>query len=149
MSDGDPYADYDYAWKTPAWTVQNPIIIGDGINGYINPGLPDDVTLVHVFGSFLEMDTGRGLEGVLRVRVDKILTHVTSGQQVLGGLVRVIRFKRGGFSIYLPATDDPQLTPAFTYAAQLTVRGQTQEFEFSLPKDTLEVNILTKIPAPA
>jgi hypothetical protein len=62
------------------------------------------------------------------------------------GAFRAIRFRKGGFSVILPATDDPQLTPAFTYHARLTVRGVTQEFEFSLPSATPEVNITTLIP---
>lgn len=143
----DPYVRYDYAWKTPGWTTQNPVI-NYGVDGYVEPGMPADVTMVNVYGSFLEMDTGRDLEGVLRLRTDKVLTHVPSGRQVMGGALKPIRFRHDGFSIWLPATDDPQLTPEFTYFARLTVRGVVQEFEFDLPAAETEVNITTKIPAP-
>lgn len=148
MSGYDPnYVRYDYAWFTPGWSAQNPVI-NYGVDGYAEPGMPEDVTMVRLYGSFLEMDTGRNLEGVLRLRVDKILTHGPTGQQVLGGAIKPVRFKKGGFSIWLPATDDPQLTPSFVYEARLTVRGVVQEFSFALPAATPEVNILTKIPAP-
>lgn len=140
------YAPYDYAWKTPGWTVQNPVIPTQVADGYLDPGLPPDVTYVRLSGTFLELDTGRALPGVLNLRVDQILTHVPSGQQVLAGGFRPIRFKKDGFSILLPATDDPQLTPAFQYQARLTVRGISQEFEFSLPAATPEVNIHSLIP---
>jgi hypothetical protein len=141
----DPYVRYDYAWKTPGWSAQNPVV-NYGVDGYVEPGMPADVTMVRLYYSALEMDTGRGLEGVFRVRTDKVLTHVTTGQQVIGGALKPIRFKRDGFSIYLPATDDPQLTPAFTYFARLTVRGVTQEFSFQLPAATPEVNLATLLP---
>lgn len=141
----DPYVRYDYAWNTPGFTAQNPVITSPGPDSPTS--LPADISLVRLYGSWLELDTGRPLEGVLRLRVNKILTHVPTGQQVMGGALKPIRFKKDGFSIYLPATDDPQLTPAFLYQARLTVRGQTQEFEFSLPSLTPEVNITTKIPA--
>lgn len=139
----DQYARYDYAWNTPGFTVQNPTINAAAVVGYGDPGLPADVSLVRLFGSFLELDTGRGLEGMLRIRVDRILTHVPTGRQVLGGAFRPIRFRADGFSIYLPATDDPQLTPAFTYRARLTIRGQARDYEFSLPAAVPEVNIST------
>jgi hypothetical protein len=145
----DPYVRYDYAWNTPGFTAQNAESnVNYGVDGYAEPGMPADVTMVRVYGSFLEMDTGRNLEGMLRLRVDKILTHVTTGQQVMGGALKPVRFKKGGFSIYLPATDDPQLTPEFVYKARLTVRGVVQEFEFELPAATPEVNITSLIPAP-
>jgi hypothetical protein len=147
MSD-DPYVRYDYAWKTPGWNVQSPTFTYDE-DGYVEPGMPSDVTMVNLYGSFMEMDTGRSLEGVLRLRTDKILTHVPTGRQVMGGAFKPIRFKKDGFSIWLPATDDPQLAPAFDYFARLTVRGVVQEFEFTLPMAELEVNITDKIPAPA
>lgn len=143
----DPYARYDYAWSTPGWSAQAPVV-NYGANGYSEPGMPADVTMIRLYGSFMEMDTGRDLDGVLRLRTNKVLTHVPSGRQVMGGALKPIRFKRSGFSIFLPATDDPQLTPVFTYFARLTVRGVVQEFEFSLPVLQPEVNITTKIPAP-
>ena len=134
------YYPYDYAWKTAGWSVQNPGYVA-GSNSYIDPGMPDDVTKVRVYGHFMELDSGRDLEGVLNLRVDKILQYVPTGQQVMTGAFRPIRFNREGFSVYLPATDDPQLTPAFQYIARLTVRGIRQEFTFSLPSATPEVNI--------
>lgn len=143
----DPYVRYDYAWNTPGWSAQAPVI-NYGVDGYVEPGMPADVTMVNVYGSFLEMDTGRDLSGVLRLRTDKILTHVPSGRQVMGGALKPIRFNHEGFSILLPATDDPQLTPEFTYHARLTVRGVVQEFDFDLPMAELEVNITSKIPDP-
>lgn len=142
----DPYARYDYAWKTPGWSVQNPVIPGDGSDGYADPGLPDDVSKVRVYGEFLEMGTGRRLEGVLRIRVNETLTYVPTNQQVMAGELYRIRFNKNGFSIYLPATDDPQLTPSFEYVAELTVRGQKQVFSFALPAATPEVNITSLIP---
>lgn len=145
----DPHVRYDYAWKTPGFTAQNAESnINYGVDGYIEPGMPADVTMVNLYYSALEMDTGRGLEGVLRLRTNKILTHVPTGRQVMGGALKPIRFRKDGFSIWLPATDDPQLTPAFSYFARLTVRGVKQEFEFTLPMAQTEVNFTTKIPAP-
>ena len=142
----DQYARYDYAWKTPGWTTQNPVVTY-ATDGYVDPGMPSDVSLVRVYGSFMEMDTGRGLEGVLRIRVRETLTHVPTGQVVPAGAVKLVRFRRDGFSLYLPATDDPDLTPAFTYEARLTVRGETKEFTFSLPSVPTEVNIMELVPS--
>lgn len=148
MSEGT-YARYDYAWKTPGFTAQGDPIINYGTDGYAEPGMPPDITMVRLYYSALEMDTGRSLEGMLRLRTDKVLTHVPSGRQVMGGALKPIRFRHDGFSILLPATDDPQLTPEFTYHARLTVRGVVQEFTFTLPSSELEVNLTDKLPAEA
>lgn len=143
----DPYVRYDYAWKTPGFTAQNPVI-NYGVDGYVEPGMPPDVTMIKLFGKFMEMDTGRGLEGVLRLRVDETLTHVPTQTMIPAGVIggRPIRFRKGYFETWLPATDDPQLSPTFKYHARLTVRGDTKEFEFTLPAAQPEVNILSKIP---
>lgn len=143
MSD---YVRYDYAWVTPGWTIQNPTF-NYATNSFTDPGMPDDVSLVRVYGTFMEMDSGRGLEGVLRLRTDVDLTHVPTGRLVPAGDLRPLRFPADGFSLYLPATDDPDLTPAFTYHARLTIRGTHHEFDFALPAATPEVNILTLIAA--
>lgn len=140
------YANYDYAWKQPGWSVQNPTIPVGGTDAYLDPGLPSDVSTVRVYGSFLELDSGRGLEGVLRLRVDRIVTYVPTQQQVIGGARPPLRFNHNGFSIDLAATDDPQLSPAFQYDAELTVRGQKQRFSFALPSAVPEVNITSLIP---
>lgn len=143
----EQYARYDYAWKTPGFTAQNAESnIVYGTDGYASPGMPSDVTMVRVFYGAMEMDTGRSLEGVLRLRTDKIITHVPTGNQIIGGPLKPIRFKKDGFSIYLPATDDPQLSPEFTYHARLTVRGVKQEFSFLLPMSSPEVNLSLLIP---
>lgn len=141
----DPYVRYDYAWQTPGWSAQAPVI-NYGVDGYVDPGLPADISKVRVYGKFMEMDTGRPLEGTLRLRTSKILTHATTKSQVLPHPQR-IRFRRGEFSIYLAATDDPQLTPSFEYEARLTVSGYTQEFTFTLPASVSEVNVLDLINA--
>lgn len=138
-------ANYDYAWKTVGWTTQNPTFTASGVDTYVDPGLPTDVSTVRVFGKFIELTTGRLLEGVLLLRTTQILTHGPTGTQVMPG-TRRIRFRRGEFSVLLPATDDPELAPAFEYEARLTVRGYTREFKFSLPALTPEVNILSLIP---
>lgn len=141
----DPYVRYDYAWQTPGWSSQNPVI-NYGVDGYVDPGMPADVSMVRVFGSFMEMDSGRELSGTLRLRVDRNLLHVPTQRQVMKGALKPIRFRRDGFSIFLPATNDPELTPAFKYEAVLTVRGVKQEFEFSLPLENPDVNITSLIP---
>ena len=141
----DPYARYDYAWKTPGWSVQDPVI-NYATDGYVDPGLPSDVSMVKVYDTFMELGTGRPLEGVVQFRVKEILRHVPTGQQVMPGVIRK-RFRRDGFAIYLPATDDPDLTPnGFLYVCRLTVRGTTQDFEFSLPATPDEVRLTSLVP---
>lgn len=146
----DPYARYDHAWKTPGWSVQNPSV-NYYVDGYVDPGMPEDVGHVQVFGEFLELNSGRTLGGVLRLRVNKILVHVPSGRQVMPGPFRPIRFNRQGFSISLPATDDPELASQdggpWGYEAVLTVGGRRQEFTFALPEVLGEVSILELIPS--
>ncbi len=134
---------YDYAWQTPGWSAQQPTFEGP-TDGYADPGMPEDVTHVHLYGSFTEFGSGRALESVLRLRVDRPLTHVPSGETVMGGALPVKRFTRyRPLSLWLPATDDPDLSPAFEYEATLTVRGQKFKFSFPLPMATPEVNINT------
>ena len=142
------YANYDYAWRTPGWSVQNPVVPSGNTNGYVDPGLPSDIALVRVFGKWLEMGSGRGLEGVLRVRTMSDLIHTTSGSQIPAGEMPPFKFRADeGLNIYLPATDDPQLIPAFKYHAKLTVRGEKHEFEFSLPASLGSVSIFDLLPA--
>jgi hypothetical protein len=138
----DQYARYDYAWKYRGWNVQNPVIPTSAYDPTINTGFPDDVSQVRVFGQWIEMDSGNGLEGVLRVWLPEDLVHVPSGSVVPAGQLPLVRFRSNeGLSFYLPATDDPQLTPTFTYHARLTVRGDVHEFDFALPSSLGEVNI--------
>jgi hypothetical protein len=146
MSDLDTYARYDYAWQQAGWTAQNPgyVISGDT---YHDPGLPADVSKVVLFGEFLDFVTGRPLEGVLTLRTSQRLTYIPTNTPVMPG-VRKIRFNRGGFSLVLPATDDPQLTPEYLYQAKLTVAGHSVEFQFTLPAADVEVNINDLIPNP-
>jgi hypothetical protein len=141
------YARYDYAWKTPGWTTQDPVIPAQ-TDGYVDPGMPADVTMVRLYGSFMEMDTGRPLEGVLRLRVNETVTYGPTQSLVPAGAIggRPIRFRDGFFETWLPATDDPQLSPAFEYVARLTVRGDVYDFTFSLPAAEPDVNIVSKMP---
>lgn len=144
MADVDTYVRYDYAWKTPGWSVQNPTypLVADG---YVDPGLPSDITKVRLFGEFMDWETGRALEGYLEIRTDTPMTYVPTGTRVMPG-VKKIRFNKGGFAIYLPATDDDQLTPEFVYQARLTVSGYTNVFQFALPAINSDVNVLDLLP---
>jgi hypothetical protein len=143
----DVHARYDYAWKQPGFTVQNPTINYDqSLNGYWNPGLPDDVSKVRVFGKFLDLMTGRTLAGHLTVRASTTLTYTPTGAQVMPS-VEKLRFIKGYFSLYLPATDDLQLIPnGWKYYFRLRVQETTQEFEASLPSSPADVDIRTLIP---
>lgn len=143
----DVHARYDYAWRTPGFTVQNPTIIYDNVNGYWSPGLPADVSKVKVFGNFLDLMTGRPLEGHLTVRASTVLHYTPTGAQVMPG-VEKLRFIKGYFEVTLPATDDAQLTPNnFKYWFRLRVQETTQEFEALLPATPAEVDIRTLVPA--
>lgn len=142
------YARYDYAWKTPAWTVQSPAYVPGSPSGYYDPGLPPDVSKVRLYGTPLDWETGRPLEAVLSIRCTSILRYTPTGQQVMPG-VRKQRFRANdGINLVLAATDDPQLTgePGWQYEARLTVKGVTQEFRFSLPSTPDEVSIFSLIP---
>lgn len=146
----DPYVRYDYAWKTPAWTAQNPTI-NYYVDGYVDPGMPEDVTQARVRYEALELNSGRGLGGVLRLRINKMLKHVPTGRQVPPGGWRPIRFRASRpLDIYLPVTDDPDLVAddgdPWVYEAVLTVRGYEQNFEFALPSTDLDVNLADLIP---
>lgn len=141
----DPYyVRYDYAWTTPGWSAQNPVI-NYGTNGYVDPGLPEDIARVRVQGRFIELSSGRPLEGVLRLRVRSILTHLPTNQQIIPGAFKPIRFKRGYLDVSLPASNDPQLSPSFVYEARLTVGGTVREFTFELDyqiEDPVDINDL-------
>lgn len=140
------YVRYDYAWKTPGWSVQNPTF-NQVPDGYTDPGLPDDVDKVHLYGEFMDWETGRPLEGYLEIRCFDELTYVTTNTRVMPG-VKKIRFNRGGFDIVLPATDSDNLVPEFTYRARLTVAGKTNAFQFELLTLDDPVNINDLLPAP-
>ena len=143
------YARYDYAWQTPGWSAQNPVVPAPAANGYLDPGLPSDVSLVRVYGKFMEMATGRDLEGVFRVRSKFPLLHVPSGSYLPSGEIMRRRFTMyRPLDVYLPATDDPQLVAEgqWHYDAILTVRGKQTAFAFDLPAGLGEVNIVDLVP---
>lgn len=144
----EQYARYDYAWKTAGWTVQNPEYVTGGSNTYWDPGLPEDVSKVRLYGTPLDWETGRPLESVLSVRATDILRYTPTGQQVMPGVIKKRFSANDGINLVLPATDDPQLTgpEGWHYQARLTVKGHTQEFEFMLPSVPEEVLIFTLIP---
>lgn len=141
------YAPYDYAWKTSGWTVQNPAYT-PSVNTYVDPGLPTDVSKVRVFGTFLDLNSGLPQDGVFRVKARTSnggpLKHIPSGSLVFPHSFP-LRFTQGAFSLLLPATDDPDLTPAFVYDARLTVAGRTTEFTFSLPASVPEKSVFDLI----
>lgn len=135
---GTEYVRYDYAWNTPGWSVQNPSFNNEN-DLYVAPGLPDDVSVIEVlYEPPMEWDSGRPLEGVLRIKCEEILTHTPTKRQVMPGVDR-IRFRTGrGVRLFLPATDDPELVSAepWKYSGVLTIHGIEQHFEFSLPATT-------------
>lgn len=145
------YSSYDYAWKVPGWSVQNPVVPDSGPDGYVDPGMPEDVPRVRITQVFEEMGSGRPLEGVLRVRTRQPLVHEVSGAYYPAGHLLRVRFNRyRPLDVYLPATDSTTLhtrdNAPWKYHALLTVRGEQQEFEFSLPEASPAVNILDLIP---
>lgn len=138
------YSRYDYAWKTPGWNVQNPVfpVVTDP---HSEPGLPSDIAKVRVHGHFRDGSTGRNLQGVLRVRNKKFRTHIPTQTRLSPTNIRE-KFI-GDFEIWLPATDDDDLTPnGVPYEAVLTVAGYTEVFSFLLPTALDSVNILTLLP---
>lgn len=143
------YARYDYAWNTPGWTAQNPAVSGPGTLGPDNFGWPEDVNSVQVALRRLDGQTGRGLEGVLTIRVKDVLVYATTGERV-EPWVRTIRFRPNGVVLTLPATDDPTLAKpgggTWTYLARVTAAGYHDEFEFALPATTDVVNLDSLVP---
>jgi hypothetical protein len=140
------FARYDYAWKTPGWTVQNPTITMETPSGYWDPGLPDDVSKVLVLGRFLDLMTGRALEGHLSVRASEVLTYTPTGSLVLPA-VEGLRFRDGDLSLTLPATDDAQLTPnGWKYHFRLRVQENTFDWEAELPSSPSPVDIQDLMP---
>lgn len=143
------YARYDYAWNTPGWTAQNPLIAGSPGDGSVDYGWPEDVGKVQVALKRLDGQTSRGLEGVLRIRVKDQLLYATTGERVQPW-TRTIRFKPNGVLLSLPCTDDPTLAlpdgGEWTYSARVTAGGYADEFEFSLPYTASVVNLDTLVP---
>lgn len=142
----DQIVRYDYAWKTPGWTVQNPTFLIEQPDTFSDPGLPAAVSKVTVNGKFRD-DRGRFLDGLIQIRTSKILEYVPENVQVLPGVLRV-RFTDRGFSIALPATNDVDLAPVgWEYEMRLTVAGVTQEFSTPLPASPATVDIIDLIAA--
>ena len=51
MSNMDGMVRYDYAWKTPGWSVQNPSFSQVNPDGYVDPGLPSDISKAKLLAS--------------------------------------------------------------------------------------------------
>lgn len=145
------YVRYDYAWQTPGWSAQNPVIPTTSGDSYADPGLPADVSLVRLFGNFAEVGTGRPLEGVLRLRTNADLLHVPTSTLYPRGEILRRRFTRyRPLDIMIAATDDPDLTAeggTWEYEAHLQVRGKRYNFKFAAPAAGTELDIVTVLGA--
>lgn len=110
--------------------------------------LPADLTQVTVTGSYV--DTATGIVGTGTVTFQSSLWVTDAANKVrLVPATKSAPLVAGAFSIVLPATNDPQTSPVFTWAITETVNGQTNSFSAAIDYNLSTVDITALAPIPA
>lgn len=97
--------------------------------------LPDAFTLIPVHGKILKADsTGTPASGTVSFRIEQPLRdtadHVICGPTTITGTLDAT----GSFTVSLPATDDPDISPTgWTYAVTVATTAWAERFRLSIP----------------
>jgi len=109
--------------------------------------LPEGIPTVTVTGRFLTPD-GRALTGQIVWRAPALITF-PDHDVILGGPVTVPLDQTGAFTVTLPATDAPGMSPSgwsYSVAEQFTGVAQNRVYQILLPAESPNVDIADLAP---
>lgn len=87
-----------------------------------------------VTGTYVDLD-GQPVAGTVTFMPSAVLQDPAANQIILPKLITVTLDVNGSFTVQLPATDDPDITPSFTYTVTEQVPGG-RTYTFALPINT-------------
>lgn len=131
-----------YAWNTPGFTVQNelPYVGGYGVNG---PVIPNNVSMVTVTGSYADFGyslvTGHVIFWPMIPNNSRLID--SAGAAVILPAQITVPVNNGSFSVVLPASNDPDVTPTFQYLISEFIPGGRVNFYATLDYRSLTVDI--------
>lgn len=111
--------------------------------------LPADLTQVTVTGTYVNLATGAVGTGTVSFASALWVTDAAFKVRLVPATVTAT-LVAGAFSIVLPATNDPQTSPVYTWAITETVNSQTNTFSAAIDYTLSTVDITALAPiAPA
>ncbi|GLW91776.1 hypothetical protein [Actinokineospora globicatena] len=110
--------------------------------------IPGNLTAITVTGHYVYTDGSPGVGTVTFFPTGGVwLKDATAPATVVAKKVTATLDGTGAFSVVLPATDDPDVTPtATTYDVVETIGGVTREYSISLLSTETPVDLATKAP---
>jgi hypothetical protein len=111
--------------------------------------LTPNLTVVPVTATYVDVE-GNAIAGQVRFTPRAIITDAAYGQIIISNTITATLNSSGTFTVYLPATDDPDVSPTgWTYqVVEAFTNGRT--FDMAVPKDTVgSLNLATVVPAAA
>ena len=110
--------------------------------------LPADLSQVTVTGSYVNTGTGAVGTGTVTFTSSLWVTDAAYKVRLVPATV-VATLSGGAFSNVLPATNDPQTSPVFTWAISEVVNGQTNSFSAAIDYNLTTVDITALAPIAA
>lgn len=108
--------------------------------------LPTDFQTVDVYGHYVNLD-GTPAQGTITFAADQLLHSASTQTAVLPGSVQTKLDATGEFTIQLPATDDPDITPSgWAYKVTIKLGSYQQVFRMLAPLGD-PIDLLTVAPA--
>jgi hypothetical protein len=111
--------------------------------------LASNVALTTITGQFVDYE-GNAIAGQIKFTMSKVLRNSIADQIVVPSTATATLDGSGGFTVTLPATDDPELSEIFTYAVEESFVGG-RSYNISLPavNSTIRTNLCTNPSAEA
>lgn len=109
--------------------------------------LTPNLTIVPVTGTYVDIE-GNPIAGQVKFTPRAVITDAVYGQIIISNTITATLDANGSFTAYLPATDDPSVTPTgFTYeVVESFTNGRT--FDMAVAAVTIgSINLATVIPA--
>ena len=108
--------------------------------------LTPNLTVVPITGTYVDIE-GNAIAGQVKFTPRAVITDAVYGQIIISNTITATLDANGSFTAYLPATDDPSVTPTgFTYeVVESFTNGRT--FDIAVPQSTVgSLNIATLVP---
>ena len=109
--------------------------------------LTPNLTIVPITGTYVDIE-GNPIAGQVKFTPRAVITDAIYGQIIMSNTITATLDSNGSFTTYLPATDDPSVTPTgFTYeVVEAFTYGRT--FDMAVPAATFgSLNMATVVPA--
>lgn len=109
--------------------------------------LPGDLSVVQVTGSYVDLQ-GNPIAGQVRFTPRATVVDPAFNQIIIAGPITATLDVFGSFSLFLPATDDPDVTPTnFTYLVEESFPGG-RSYDIAVPAATVgSLNLADVVPA--